>query len=208
MLIDRLLSLLRARYELLELTSLRLTWDELRWQMQLESARISADLETALLHHAEWLKGQMANGSYAAQSQAHNLPATMTLSSSPRIGTVSIPNSPSASRHYRRQSLQASQLRSTMTSIRIRHSTLRDTLVKQAGEVMDQMIDRAASLKSLGGMKLLGLGLDQKEGQQEGEGGGAVPEEFLDIQDEVELGVEAVEKQIAEGKAVEKWLDE
>lgn len=150
----------------------------------------------------------MANGSYTAQPQTHSIPPAMTPSSSPRIGTVSIPNSPSTSRHYRRQSLQASQLRSTMTSIRIRHSTLRDTLVKQAGEVMDQMIDRAASLKSLGGMKLLGLVTDQKAGQQEGEGGGAVPEEFLDIQDEVELGVEALDKQVAEGKAVEKWLDE
>jgi hypothetical protein len=68
------------------------------------------------------------------------------------------------------------------------------------------MIDRAASLKSLGGVKLLGL---WSEPVQEGDqAGGAVPDALLDIQDEVENGVMALQRDLGHAKVVEKWMDE
>lgn len=209
LLIDRLLSLLRVRYELLELTSLRLTWDELRWRIHWDSARIPSDLEKALLDHASRLSAHMAGFKEDQVLSRHNTSGSFTPATprtSPRDGTESAPASPSASRHYRRQSIQASQLRSTTTAIRIRHTTLQTTSVKRAGEVMDQMIDRAASLKSLGGVKLLGL---WSEPVQEGDqAGGAVPDALLDIQDEVENGVMALQRDLGHAKVVEKWMDE
>ena len=53
-LVDQLLTLLRERGELLELTALRLQWDRARWLMMLELRRLNADVKDILLQRADW----------------------------------------------------------------------------------------------------------------------------------------------------------
>lgn len=236
LLIDRLLSLLRARFELLDLTSLRLTWDDLRWTVMLESSKITADLHQAIKGHATWLQSYTVSGSTDTGGTAAEPRATLpsininafasppvtspytSPTTSPRIGTMSsTPTSPSVSRHYRRPSTQLSSLRNALTTLRIRHSTLQSTAVSRAGAIMDQMIDRAGSLKSLAGACGLDMGAGEKKqnetsgdsgADQAGNGGdGAVPDAFLDIQDDLEGGVKALQEELSQGKALQKWFE-
>jgi hypothetical protein len=53
-LVDRLLGLLRRRSELLELTSLRLQWDEMRWSVMAETEKIRKEIDGLASGEGRW----------------------------------------------------------------------------------------------------------------------------------------------------------
>lgn len=126
-LIDRLLTTLRHRYELLELTSLRLQWDDLRWRAVHESRRISRDLQRGVREHGLWAETSTADAEHATVTRA-------SLAGTPR------------------RDMHLPLLKTQLRNLGSRCNTMQSTFVKRAGATLDKMIDRAGALKGLGGI--------------------------------------------------------
>jgi hypothetical protein len=194
--VDRLLTLLRRRSELLELTKLRLQWDELRLSCyeELDGMKMESDLIVA--RKCEWLPiGARSRTSHAdtnippsspkpPSTRLHDPDAVPT---TPRQRIFSLPDSPSPSRRSpgstlyatpRRASLRIPLLRSQIINLRIRHTTLSTTVLPRVGILLDKMIDIAGPLKGLGGIN--------GPKNNDADGDGAVPGELLDAQDDLE----------------------
>jgi hypothetical protein len=197
--VDRLLTLLRRRSELLELTKLRLHWDELRLSasQDLDGMQVESDLIVA--RKCEWLPTGSKSGSSQANHPnddiAQSCPsppptrprAVDAVPTTPRQRILFLPDTPSPSRHSpgsashatpRRASLRIPLLRSQITNLRIRHTNFSTTVLPRVGALLDKMIDIAGPLKGLGGVN---GPLDEGA-----EGDGAVPGELLDAQDDLE----------------------
>jgi hypothetical protein len=68
LLIDKLLTLLRQRGDLLELTSLRLQWDMLRWGIVQETRKIKAEVDILVKEKQRWKPDEDARPSFARAS--------------------------------------------------------------------------------------------------------------------------------------------
>ena len=220
-LIDRLLTLLRHRGELLELTSLRLQWDAMRWQIMQETAKVRSEIHDVARRKARWnplairhdsrtfhrersstaasqasldaaTNGRMSRSSTIASvasvaSGVSDLSDASILSRDP-MGLPSPPRRGSfasmSSMSYRdlasptKRSSQLPLLHSHIVNLEIRSRTLVSTSVSRSGKLLDKMIDVAIPLKNLGGIE--GPIEEAKDTR------GAVPDELLDIQDELE----------------------
>jgi hypothetical protein len=195
--VDRLLTLLRRRSELLELTKFRLQWNELRMSCAKELDAMKTEGALIVKRKCEWLPTGAASriadnrqpdpppGSPAPPlGSATSLLVTPT---TPKHRTLSINNASSPSHSSpsssplatpRRASLRIPLLRSQIVNLRIRHTTFSTSVLPRAGALLDKMIDIAGPLKGLGGI------YGPKEHEQEGDG--AVPEELLDAQEDIE----------------------
>lgn len=189
-LVDRLLTTLRHRYELLELTSLRLQWDTLRWKALQEGQSIMTDLERALQEHGRWTQPKLSTSGDLARtvipdvgSTVHSPPQTSARGSPIATRPITAP----------RRSGPVHMLPTQLRNLSSRQKTLSATLVARASTTLDKMIDRAAALRGLGGI----------EGSDDEEDNGAVPEALLDIQDDLETQSERLQQDIRKGRAVQ-----
>lgn len=209
--VDRLLTLLRRRSELLELTKLRLHWDELRLSCSNELDGMKTESDLIVARKCEWLpahsnaresKSDLVRSSdpqsYPTPSASGGpLPHDAT-PSTPRQRLRSIPDTPSPSSKHspgsashatpRRASLRIPLLRSQITNLRIRHTTLSTTVLPRVGALLDKMIDIAGPMKGLGGVN--------GPAEEESEADGAVPGELLDAQDDLESQAAGIGEQI------------
>lgn len=133
--VDRLLTLLRQRAELLELCQLRLQWEALRQHCSKEITQVQVNMDGITQSYCAW---------YPRSEEPCN-PDPVERSS-------------------------ALAIQSTIHS-------LSSTDIASCGAILDRMIDIAAPLRTLPG--LAGTHVD-------GASGGAVPIEFLDMQDRLE----------------------
>ncbi|WVQ82104.1 hypothetical protein IAT38_004232 [Cryptococcus sp. DSM 104549] len=224
--IDRLLALLRRRGQLLELTELRLQWDQVRWQVVLEARGLREEVDAMVRDKGRWTPVDEVTPEYPIAPSSHpQTPmsrdpgsATLTslsssgslvhLSTSPQSTPLSIhpKKSPSPSRHPTpNRSLHMPLLHSQLVNLRIRHKNLVSTQLARTGKLLDRMIDVAAGLKALGDTE--GPVEVSQESDKEGEnGGGAVPEKLLDVQDELDAEVEDLGGRVAWcGELEEHW---
>ncbi|ORX35731.1 hypothetical protein BD324DRAFT_74013 [Kockovaella imperatae] len=240
--VDRLLTLLRRRMEVLELTSLRLKWDQLRWDILSETNQIRDEIEAIIVGKGRWkppvarvvqssprprregrlvesqgwdpascmtpsLSSAAIEGIASSSSTSSNLSA-MTVDVTPcRMNDPDRRSSPSdvslstASREAStptRVLLGLQLLHSQISNVEIRHKNLTSTLVARSGKILDKMVDVAGPLNGLGGI----------DGPFKHEiGGSAVPDELLDLQDEMEEQVGQASAGLAWCKALEKqWI--
>lgn len=217
-LVDRLLMLLRDRYEVLALMRLRLEWDRARWTVVKDTRGMVDGLDRALervFHGASNAEDSNKDGVHTMEQVSidcgasdKQLPNQISQNHSRPSPTKPVPNRYS----YQSQTTAASSslLPSALSSATITHSAITNGALKEAGLLMDQMIDRAGPLKGLGGVegpfqsKSKGLDGNNGEGTIEA-GAGAVPDILLDIQDELEMEVTAASEQIQWANQVWKW---
>ncbi|WVW84085.1 hypothetical protein I302_106114 [Kwoniella bestiolae CBS 10118] len=231
-LIDRLLKLLRHRGALLELVAVRLRWDQIRWQIHLETEKIRSEVTQIVQDKGRWqpvteavtsrhhhvhsgfprsldaaalesvpttplsrIPGlpDVSSTTSDLQSPRISSPASRLSTSSPTTESTKSPKS-----HITpRRSLHIPLLHSQLVNLKIRQQNLVSNQVKRSGGLLDRMIDIAGPLKDLGGVS--GPIADQEES-----GIGAVPEDMLDIQDDVDEKVNDLSGRIAWCKQLEE----
>ncbi|WVQ99546.1 hypothetical protein IAU59_006682 [Kwoniella sp. CBS 9459] len=196
-LVDRLLKLLRHRGEVLQLTKLRLEWDRLRWEIVSETRKIREEVDSIVKDKGRWTPAA-ADKTWTSSSPKLDVSSTTTPHTPPRPNPSSVPSiasslnsihlspdlrpdspgqSPSRSHSTPKRSLHVPLLHSQLVNVQIRHQTLSSTRVSRSGAILDRMIDIACPLKGLG---------DVNGPSDETQDGGAVPDELLDVQDEME----------------------
>jgi len=225
--IDRLLTLLRHRGELLELTSMRLQWDALRWQILQETTRVRTEIDDIARGKGRWIppaqvrKFQRPSDGGVRTPTGSPLPRAATLASTPSasslsnavtsplkqpqlaVGMSDIKRDSStslaslASNNTPKRSLHLPLLRSSIANLEIRQRNLASTSVSRSGKLLDRMIDVAIPLKDLGGV-------DGPGGDGEG---GAVPDELLDIQDAIENELSELETRTNWCRGLEQQWD-
>lgn len=221
--IDRLLTLLRQRSELLELTIIRLQWDSLRWQIMHETAQVRAEIQEIARGKGRW-KPPTFNGRHRRSSTErslvksasgasiasgmHTLTEDSPASSPPLSGEnriqsqdrresiLSVNGSPGRSATPRKAH-RLPLLHSHIVTLEIRQRNLASTLLVRSGKTLDKMIDLSIPLKDLGGVK---GPQPQEESHTES---GAVPDDLLDIQDDLELGVNGLAERVGWCKELE-----
>ena len=211
-LVDRLMILLRHRADLLELTSLRIQWDNMRWQIMLETGKVRMEIDHIAKVKGRWIppgkegsthdscltptKSTGTNDKGSPLSKTTKLPSLSSISSTlSELSHTSITPSKSTRpiHHSKRDSISSLSslvvtnspkrnfhlplLHSSIVNLEIRQKSLSSTLLIRSGKLLDRMIDLAIPLKHLGGVN--------GPGEENGEGG-AVPDELLDIQDDME----------------------
>lgn len=227
-LVDRLLTLLRHRGDLLELTSLRLQWDVMRWQIMQETAKVQAEIDEIARVKGRWTppqaivdKSRARRPSVEIRPDSETTPAStpMPISAAlppPSDSSTSLSSllegpslliTPSKSAHgisrSKRDSVSSLSsllspnspkrhfhlplLHSSIINLDIRQRNLSAGLISRSGKVLDKMIDVAIPLKNLGGA----------EGPTEEDQQGAVPDELLDIQDDIEGNMSDISGRIA-----------
>lgn len=192
--IDHLHTLLRDREALLELTALRLQWDDLRFEATRESASVKFDIDHVVEVAQAWMPGAPALDSRSnlkapvpskASSSSQGSSLTDALLQTPAGSNAAVGVSPmrqltpSPVRSASKSALHISILRSQLVGLQTRHRNYAFNLVKRASTVLDRMIDAAGRMKELGGI----------EGPMEDEANrrkGAVPEAFIEIQESLE----------------------
>jgi hypothetical protein len=211
-LIDRLLTLLRHRTELLALTSLRLKWDDLRWEVMQETRKIKAEIDDIVQSKGKWLpphareapKGPGQTGAAKADdgSREPRVAPPRSETSSHEKNAESpecqLPASPLLIKTPRR-SLALPILHSQIINLQIRYKNISTTALTRSGAALDKMIDLAASLRGLGGID--GPNDDVTVPA------GAVPDELLDLQDELEAEVQEVRSRVSWVKQLEEQWD-
>ncbi|WWC94351.1 hypothetical protein V866_001193 [Kwoniella sp. B9012] len=220
-LIDRLLTLLRHRGSLLELTAVRLRWDQIRWQIYLETEKIRHEVAEIVRDKGRWhpvidpLRSQNCNSQRKQSIQnidtdQNPIPHTPSprISSLPERSSASGPSSPKVSsprleshkspklHTTPKRSLHIPLLHSQLISLNIRQQNLQANEVKRSGALLDRMIDIAGPLSNLGGIDGPVDSAEKKDNE-------AVPDELLDIQDEVEEKVRDMGDRIAWCKQLE-----
>nr|XP_031863414.1 uncharacterized protein CI109_001290 [Kwoniella shandongensis]KAA5530486.1 hypothetical protein CI109_001290 [Kwoniella shandongensis] len=230
-LIDRLLTLLRHRGHVLELTSLRLQWDQVRWQIMCEARKLQAEVDDVVRDKGRWTPSSMPdtpengvaryNVEKGDESQVGpegddrvsvtstptrptQTPGTIkSLHSlaSAKVNNASAPTSslsPSPSRRAlsSKRSMLLPLLHSHLVSMKIRHRNLVSTQSSRCGSLLDRMIDVAGPLKGLGDVH------GPCKGDKNDEG--AVPEELLDLQDDLDKEVEELGGKVEWCKTLEE----
>lgn len=207
--VDRLLTLLRHRSELLDLTLLRHQWDELRIRCFGEIDSLASQIAGIRDATLKWISlgswepaTPRARRMELLEESETNLeppqPSDNPLTPTNRPGrtstaaALSLLESPNVTSPAR-SALHLSLLRSKVTNVQIRHSTLVSTMIPHAGASLDRMIDITGSLQGLGGVN--GPASDGKENE-------AVPEELLDAQDELEIRSSQLAQDINECRQV------
>lgn len=202
--IDQLHTLLREREALLELTALRLQWDDLRFEATRESASVKVDIDHVVEVAQAWMPGAPAHDSRSplkapvpskasSASQGSSIADALspTGSSTAAAGASSIRQlTPSPVRSASKSALHISILRSQLVGLQTRHRNYAYNLVKRASTVLDRMIDSAGRMKDLGGI----------EGPMEDEAterDGAVPEAFIEIQESLEEDAQDIGERVS-----------
>jgi hypothetical protein len=196
LLIDQLLTVLRRRFAVLELTSLRLQWDDLRFEVSRESESVNAEIKYVVAEAQAWIPGapvpdrerrgstnlsvrptlrSAASNNSLAESAA---PAT-TPPQSPKQATRKLfPPSPPKQLSGPKSSLHLSILRSQLVGLQSRQRNFTITLVKRSTGILDKMIDAASRLDGLGGV--MGPLADGERVK------GAIPEDLIELQEAIE----------------------
>ncbi|WWC70145.1 uncharacterized protein I206_104092 [Kwoniella pini CBS 10737] len=202
-LIDRILTLLRKRGQLLDLTLTRLHWDQMRWEIGKETKKIRDEIAEIVQNKGKWLPAvgiKHSELSVAAVPQTPS-PVMTTLPRSGSFTTLIDPsNSPStpprqsaSKMHFSpRHSLHIPLLHSQLVSLNVRHRNLTSNQLTRSSILLDKMIDLAAPLRGLGDIN----------GPAETES--AVPDVFLDLQDEVDARAKETSDRIDWCKQLEK----
>ncbi|GMK55501.1 hypothetical protein CspeluHIS016_0205570 [Cutaneotrichosporon spelunceum] len=206
LLIDQLLAVLRNRGSILELTSLRLRWDDLRYEVRRETESVADDIDHVVTEAQAWLPGattaprweprrrrssaQLPPSPKIPQSTSQqSLPEDAVAPMTPPLGSTAsprspartlsptkLPGSPTKPHNVPRSALHISILRSQLVGLQTRHRNLQYNLVKRSGAILDKMIDQAGRLKDLGGA----------DGPLEEDGQHAIPDALIDLQEELE----------------------
>ncbi|CAK9781086.1 hypothetical protein CC85DRAFT_325599 [Cutaneotrichosporon oleaginosum] len=208
LLIDQLLAVLRNRGSILELTSLRLQWDDLRYEVRRETESVTAEIEHVVAEAQAWLPGAPTaprweprrrrssaqlppSPSIRPSLSEQSLPEHAVAPSTPPLGAKQIlrspnrtpsptklPGSPTKPHNVPRSALHISILRSQLVGLQTRHHNLQYSLVRRSGQILDKMIDQAGKLKDLGGVD----GPLDEDGQRQH----AIPDALIDLQEEIE----------------------
>ncbi|ODN80557.1 hypothetical protein L202_02758 [Cryptococcus amylolentus CBS 6039] len=214
-LIDRILSLLRRRGLLLDLTNLRLQWDQTRWAAMTESESLQKEVDAMVHDKARWVPVDMSTPAPvkagrkslgATPDTSPRTPIVRDVSSSSissdmgttaegatkrRSSTASINFSSGRPIGTPDRSLHIPLLHSQLVNLRIRHKNLAKTHMSRSGALLDRMIDVASHLRDLGDTQ----GPVSVEADEKKEGG-AVPDELLDLQDELDASVEELGEKV------------
>lgn len=226
LLIDKLLTLLRRRCDVLELTRTRLKWDELRWRFRSESVQLQADVDAFLVGRAAGSPQASAKAvesesetptTHSSRQAPSGIPSTPVRpknlpdgsNASPSITTpnhadlfASLTRSPSldfatASPLHRSPGPTSTPgPASTITAFRMRQRRIAH-LAERSGQLLDRMIDQATPLVDLGDTS--GPSAPSSERAE-----GAVPDQLLDLQDELEVQIVAIEKKLGLCKSLVK----
>ncbi|KAL1411463.1 hypothetical protein Q8F55_002419 [Vanrija albida] len=227
LLIDQLLTHLRQRRAVLDLASLRLQWDDIRFEVTRESESVKGEIEHVVSEAQAWvpgmplpdrperrnsyrsygypsryrsgLPGSTSNTSLPETASAPSTPPSPSKQSLPPSPTKATPPSPRipGSRSPRvpgsptkgntpRPGLHLSILHSQIVGLQTRQRNFQYNLVKRSGGILDRMIDMAvgpARLKNLGGV-------DGPLKEDQDPNRGIVPDELIDLQDEIERKAE------------------
>ncbi|WVQ73988.1 hypothetical protein IAR50_003569 [Cryptococcus sp. DSM 104548] len=211
-LIDRILSLLRRRGLLLDLTNLRLQWDQTRWSVMTESESLQVEVDAMVQDKARWVPVDMSSSTPVKPEGRKSLGASPdSLERSPQTpivrdtssNSISSASGASAESAAKRRlsttsvnssfwrpigtpdrSLHIPLLHSQLVNLRIRHKNLLKTHMSRSGTLLDRMIDVASHLRDLGDTKG-----PTRADLEEKKDGGAVPDELLDLQDELDASV-------------------
>ena len=217
--VDRLLTLLRRRSELLELTKYRLYWDEMRMSCaeELGGMRLEADLIAA--RKCEWLPIGMGPRSKqrvvdvpqdCPTSPPNNARAQDAAPSTPRPQILGVPHTPSPSKSAPRSTLQTASpaaLRSPSPSATPRRASLRIPLMRsQVANLRIRHTTLSATvLPRVGALldrmidvagPLRNLGGTHGPTKEGADADGAVPGELLDAQDDLERQAASIGERI------------
>ncbi|RXK39305.1 hypothetical protein M231_03384 [Tremella mesenterica] len=216
---DRLLKLLRQRRDLLHLTALRLRWDKLRGHIRLECESIVAEIGTVVGEAGRWRPTISTSARHRTRNSLdqpfRNTPslisvvATETPQTPKRIVSSSIASTPDhvqrssdssgmktplvkpTSRHSigtsSPSSLKRSLLHTKLSNLHIRYDQLQSMFVSPGSKALDDMVDLAPHLKGLGDTR----------GPNDIKTPGSVPDQLLDIQDELDSRVQDVSGRIS-----------
>ncbi|WWC62133.1 uncharacterized protein I303_104724 [Kwoniella dejecticola CBS 10117] len=207
-LIDRILSLLRRRGQLLELTLVRLRWDQMRWEIMLETERIRKEVGEIVRDKGRWRPavhepslganpqpGSMILESPQTPPAARKLPTSSSLNSLADAASPQL--SPSNKKHSSpRHSLHITLVHSQLVSLQVRLRNISSNQMKRSGVLLDQMIDLAGPMKNVGGVS----------GPNDGQGG-AVPDQLLDLQDDLEAMVKDLSGRIVWCEQLTKYWE-
>lgn len=227
LLIDKLLTLLRRRSDVLELTRTRLKWDDLRWRFRSESIKLHADVDAFLHERSTWApaaasKGAMkfepvseASGKDAGLHASHGIPRTPVRAkvlheASPSATTpnhadlfASFTRSPSldftlvSPLNTSPVPVATTGPSTVITGFRVRQKQMA-SLAERSGQLLDRMIDQATPLADL-------QDTSGPSGPQEtGAASGALPEKLLDLQDDLEVQVTSLEAKLSLCRTVVK----
>ena len=177
LIVDKLFTLLRIRGEVLELTAVRLQWDMIRWKIQLETDRCREEV-MQIVEDSKW---HPPPDEVTVSSRIHSRRALSSTSAFDPPGPL---QHVSASQSLGQSSLCLSP---TLAKLDRQARDLSSDTRKVAGHLLDRMIDSATNIPGLGG-------IDGPQGFVNGadHNRGAVPEDFLDIQDALEVSVDAL----------------
>jgi len=126
---------------------------------------------------------------------AQGSPSLITPSKSCKRESMSSPSS-NLNGNSPKRNFHLPLLHSSIINLEIRQRNLSSTLLSRSGKVLDSMIDLAIPLKDLGGI----------HGPTTGDQSGAVPDELLDVQEDLEGDVGTIARTIAWCKEVEvQW---
>ncbi|TXT08968.1 hypothetical protein VHUM_02442 [Vanrija humicola] len=217
LLIDQLLTHLRQRRAVLDLASLRLQWDDRRFEVTREIESMKGEIEHVVSEAQAWVPGMPLpdrpepryRGGLPGSTSNTSLPETASTPStppspvkrslppSPTKATSSLPGSRSprvpgspTKANTPRPGLHLSILHSQIVGLQTRQRNFQYNLVKRSGGILDRMIDIAvgpARSKNLGGIDGPG-----NEGQDPNHG--KVPDALIDLQDEIERKAEEMEE--------------
>nr|ACZ80634.1 conserved hypothetical protein [Cryptococcus depauperatus] len=209
-LIDRILSLLRRRKLLLDLTSLRLQWDEIRWQVMSEVWALEKEVDEMVRNRSKWVPidiiipgsthtldpdSQSCLGSSKADLKSISIypkaESLYTLESEEKMSALTARLSAAPQGFVETEKpLHHPLLHSQLINLRIRQQNLTSTQLAQSGALLDRIIDIASHLKNLGSTSGPPSTLDEFEN-------GAVPEKLLDLQDDLDASVEELGNKIS-----------
>ncbi|OCF41891.1 hypothetical protein I317_04301 [Kwoniella heveanensis CBS 569] len=210
-LVDQLLKLLRHRGELLQLTRLRLDWDRIRCEVVSETAKIREEVDSIVRDQGRWTPAVDPKIWTPVTPRSNDLD-TVPPQTPPRSALATLPSiasslsslqlsdspggrSPSRAHSTPKRSLHVPLLHSQLINVKIRHQTLATTKLSRSGVILDRMIDIAGPLKGLGDVNGP-IGADKDSG--------AVPDELLDVQDELEEEVRRLGDKVSWCKDLEE----
>lgn len=207
--VDRLLTLLRQRSELIDLCRFRLQWEALRSQCIQDCDRFSASVDSIVTDYLDWLpvsiqsttatkhEGQEISSSRNGKSAVicEEL-SKLESPSKPARDTASPDKSPNSSGRMKSSpsmnKLRLPLIRSRIESLQIRFDSLSTTTLPRLGAMLDKMIDTAAPLKASGAAQGIG-------------NSGVLPDYLLDAQDDIEARVSGLSSYLAMCRRLEHW---
>lgn len=210
---------------------LRLQWDQARWQVMSESKGLSQEVDSMVRDKGRWSSAEV---DVTSRGSSRNLPRSSSYhgglapespvppkSSLPSVDSLAFElasshlessaqrkeasessvQTPSPSRHRGTpdRSLHIPLLHSQLVNLRIRHKNITSTQLARSGSILDRMIDVASHLQNLGDVNGPCTGRERQEG-------GVVPDQLLDLQDELDASVEELGRRVTWcGELEEHW---